>query len=265
MNSPSDWQITIPPGGDATLQRFSLNPGHVFDDPRITVWRDLPERQNAYMLASSISIAPARLHIKRYKSPHGPEAATEAGAVELLRQAGIATVPLVAWGTSPDGRGFLISSDLTGMIPSDQAIRNRASDRDILPRIAALAAKLHRSGLHHRDLYLCHFFVDPEDDRSEIHLIDPGRVSRLPMFPLNLRWIVKDLAQLCYSLRETGMGGEQHHELLRCYFAQAHVPCQWVIRWLLPLKIAFIARHDRKLRTRQPTRNISIGQANPKQ
>lgn len=263
MNSPSDWQITIAPGEDATLQRFCLDPQHVFDDPRITVWRDLPERQNTYLEAPSGSTG-ARLHIKRYKVPHGPEAATEARAIELLREAGIATVPLVAWGISCDGRGFLISSDLTGMLPADQAIRDAVSDTNILPRIAALAAKLHRSGLHHRDLYLCHFFVDPRGERSEIRLIDPGRVSRLPMFPLNLRWIVKDLAQLCYSLGETGMGGQQNHELLRCYFSQAQVPCQWLIRRLIPVKMALIARHDRKLRTQQPTRNISIGQSNAK-
>jgi hypothetical protein len=265
MNSRSDWQITIPAGGGAALERFALDPGQVFDDPRITVWRDLPERQNAYLDAPTGSTGPARLHIKRYKSPHGPDAATEARAIELFRQSGIATVPLVAWGTCADGRGFLISSDLTGMVPADQAIRKATLATTVLHRVAALAAKLHRSGLHHRDLYLCHFFVDPGDQRQEIHLIDPGRVTRLPMFPLNLRWIVKDLAQLCYSLREAGMGSKAENELLRNYFAQAQVPCQWLIRWLIPVKMAFIARHDRRLRARQPTRNISIGQTNSKQ
>jgi len=265
MNGASDWQITVSPGGNAALERFALNPIQVFDDPRITVWRDLPERQNAYLDTPPDSPAPARLHVKRYKPPHGPEAASEAGSIELLRQSDIATVPLVAWGTCPDGRGFLISSDLAGMVPADQVISKATLSTTILRQVAALAGKLHRSGLHHRDLYLCHFFVDPGDGHREVHLIDPGRVARLPRSPLKLRWIVKDLAQLCYSLRETGMGHQQRDELLCYYFAQAQVPCRWLIRRLIPLKIALIARHDRKLRARQPTRNISIGQASPKQ
>lgn len=261
MDGASNWHITVAPGGQTTLARFALDPQRAFDDPRINVWRDLPERQNAYLeLAAGADgpapAQPARLHVKRYKPPHGPEAAAEARAIGLLREHGIPTVPLVAWGTCTDGRGFLIASDLTGMVPADRAIREGLPAA--LPRVASLAAKLHRSGLHHRDLYLCHFFLDLVDVQREVHLIDPGRVARLPGFPLKLRWIVKDLAQLCYSLREVGIDRALEQELLDRYFAEAAVPCQGLIRRLIPLKIAAIARHDRNLRRRQPTRNISI-------
>lgn len=258
MDSQSDWQITIPPGGDRTLERFALDLTRVFDDPRILVWRDLPERQNAYLDIPSGSTGPARLHLKRYKPPHGPEAASEARAIGMLTQSGIATVPLVAWATAADGRGFLITSDLTGMIPADRAIREGTPTDAALPRIASLTAKLHSAGLHHRDLYLCHFFIDPCNPDVELHLIDPGRVSTLPWFPLNLRWIVKDLAQLCYSLRELGVDKAAGQQLLDYYFAQAAVPGKGLIRRLIPLKMAAIARHDRNLKARQPTRNISI-------
>jgi hypothetical protein len=258
MDRQSDWQITIPPGGDTVLERFALDPTRVFDDPRILVWRDLRERQNAYMDAPPGSTGPSRLHLKRYKPPRGPEAASEASAIEMLRQSGIATVPLVAWGTAADGRGFLVTKDLTDMIPADRAIREGTPADAALTRIASLATKLHNSGLHHRDLYLCHFFIDPCNPEVDVHLIDPGRVSRLPMFPLNLRWIVKDLAQLCYSLRETGIGMAAEQELLNCYFAKAAVPCKGLIRRLIPIKVAAIARHDRNLSARQPARNISI-------
>ncbi len=258
MNSRSDWQITISPGGDAVMERFAFDALRAFDDQRITVWRDLPERQNAYLDAPAGSAGPARLHLKRYKPPHGPEAASEASAIEMLRQSGIATVPLVAWGTAADGRGFLVTADLTGMIPADRAIREGTPTDAALPGIARLAADLHNAGLHHRDLYLCHFFIDPCDSSAGLHLIDPGRVSRLPVFPLNLRWIVKDLAQLCYSLREASIGKAQQQALLDCYFARATVPCKGLIRRMIPLKVAAIARHDRNLRTRQPARNVSI-------
>ena len=99
MSSRSIWQITIPPGQEAVLARFGLDATHAFDDPRIRVWRDLPERQNAYLDGLTGQNGASRLHVKRYKPPHGPEAAAEARAIGLLLEHDIPTVPLVAWGT----------------------------------------------------------------------------------------------------------------------------------------------------------------------
>ena len=66
-------------------------------------------------------------------------------------------------------------------------------------RLAAESADpLHDEDLHHRDLYLCHFFANPGDPR-DLRLIDAGRVKRLPGWPLRQRWIVKDLAEFWYS------------------------------------------------------------------
>src|SRR5690242_2585684 len=93
MDGASSWQITVAPGGQITLARFALDPQRVFDDPRINVWRDLPERQNAYLERPAGTDGPARLHVKRYKPPHGPEAAAEARAIGLLHEHGIPTVP----------------------------------------------------------------------------------------------------------------------------------------------------------------------------
>jgi len=260
MNSESGWQIGIAPGGDSTLARFGLDATQVFVDSRITLWRDLPERQNCYLdLPDPQQDQRAlRLHIKRYKPPHGPEADAEAHAIRMLQENHIETVPLVAWGTCTDGRGFLISRDLAGYVPADQAIRSGTPFPTIAPALARMAATLHRARLHHRDLYLCHFFLDPTDLSHQLHLIDPGRVARLPPFPLDRRWIVKDLAQLLYSMREVGLGRPMEQDILARYFAMTGTCCPWLLRLWLPLKVASIGRHDQRLRQRQPTRNISI-------
>lgn len=257
MDNAHGWQITIVPGGQSILGRFGLDVRHVFDDPRIQVWRDLHERQNAFLERPGGTEGPARLHIKRYKAPFGPDAAVEARAIGLLIEHAIPTVPLVAWGMAADGRGFLITSDLTGLVPADRAIGEGMPADRLLPRVAALAARLHTARLHHRDLYLCHFFVHPAQDDMPLHLIDPGRVARLPAFPLDLRWIIKDLAQLCYSLREADLTAHEP-ATIDAYFREAKVPCPSLIRLLLPLKIASIARHDRRMQQRGSQRRVSI-------
>ena len=57
---------------------------------------------------------------------------------------------------------------------------------------AELTAQLHRKGLHHRDLYFCHFMLRAEP--RDVRLIDAARVQQLPGGPMRIRWIVKDLA-----------------------------------------------------------------------
>lgn len=247
--------IRIAPGGEQILLAADLAVDAIFHDPRIQVWRDIPERQNC-TLNCNIPGA-SRLHIKRFKAPHGKEALQEAGAIGLLQDAGIATVPLVAAGAMPDGTGFLISADLAGYEPADRVLQ-RSADPGVVDRIADLALKLHASGLHHRDLYLCHFFVKAEEAGAPIHLIDPGRVARLPYPPFHYRWIVKDLAQLCYSVTDAGLPSALRGRILARYLQHCSAGRQVIVRGWVPLKESRIARHDRKNRQTRPERRVSL-------
>ncbi len=68
----------------------------------------------------------------------------------------------------------------------------------LVAELARIVKKLHDSSANHQDLYLCHFLVRFENDIPRVFIIDNQRVmiheSRLPE-----RWLVKDLAQFCFS------------------------------------------------------------------
>jgi hypothetical protein len=80
-----------------------------------------------------------------------------------------------------------------------------AARRDVARRLARLIAAFHGTGACHRDLYLCHVFIelDPEARRPPaFYLIDLARTHR-PRWR-KMRWILKDLAQLDSSARAIG-------------------------------------------------------------
>lgn len=255
----SSTTILIEPDREAIFAHSGLGAEAVFTDPRIQVWRSLPERQNATFDFVSPDGAAHRWHIKRYLAGHAADVQHEVRGIHLLRDHGIPTVSLIAHGTLSDGRAFLITDDLAGFGPADKL--PPAALRVMLEAIVELAARLHAEGLHHQDLYLCHFFVRADGDahQSPVHLIDAGRVRRLPPRPLRFRWVVKDLAQLVFSLRRLDMSADADHALDRyCEFRAVVLPR--LLRWCIDRKINRIAAHDRRLRQKQPGRDVSLGQ-----
>src|SRR5207302_4714741 len=85
---------------------------------------------------------------------------------------------------------------------------------------ADLAAQLHRAGLHHRDLYLCHFMAKISGEEIDIKLIDPARVRRLPGMLTRRRWIIKDVAQFWYSTLSLAITDAQRDAWLARYAEQ---------------------------------------------
>jgi hypothetical protein len=76
---------------------------------------------------------------------------------------------------------------------------------------------MHAAGLAHQDFYLVHFFVKPTEDDA-LYLIDLQRV--IIQKPLPTRWIIKDLAQMLFSLHHTG--GKQTPDLFQTAYQSAH-------------------------------------------
>lgn len=70
--------------------------------------------------------------------------------------------------------------------------------------LARFVSAFHQTGLCHRDLYLCHIFIDLADDEiaPRFTLIDLARVHR-PCWR-RTRWIIKDLSQLDCSAQQIG-------------------------------------------------------------
>ena len=213
------------------------------NDPAVKVWRDVTERTNGVL-----DTPRGRVHVKRIRAGSGERAEDEVNGLRLLAEAGIPSPELVAWGSEPPvvpgvvKQSMVAVADLAGYSSADQ----RPID-EVLAPAATLAARLHAAGLHHRDLYLCHVFSDGHDYR----LIDAARVRRLPRLS-RLRWVVKDVAQLVYSTPAT-----HRDAMLRAYAADSSYPL-WLLRPLVARKVAAIARHDAKLKHRQPGRDVTL-------
>jgi heptose I phosphotransferase len=245
------------------VRMIGLDAGAVFDHPDIRVWRSIADRENC-TLDADVDGRHVRWHVKRYtavRAPGATPAEREVAGIRLLQDAGIPTVPLVAWGVLADRRSFVIVDELAGYRPGDKLLEAGGATFDqLLGPTADLAAKLHASGLHHRDLYLCHFFIpQPPDDGPPLRLIDCARVKRLPRFLTRYRWVVKDLAQFWYStLKHPEITDEQRLEWLRRYAERAGGPDAERLRRSVARKVAWIGRHDARLNRAQPNRNISI-------
>lgn len=234
----------------------------VFSDPRIVPWRSIPERDNCTLDATLDDGTPIRLHVKRHKPVRRAlktPAEQEADGIAALDFANIPTVPLVAWGRTDDGRSFLITEDLAGFQDAQKAVQAGLPFDRILEPTADLAARLHDANLHHRDLYLCHFFLRTEPS-LELRLIDPARVAYLPPWPFRNRWIVKDLAQFWYSASQLDIPESRRAHWLHRYADQRKLSNVDRLRRAVERKSDAIARHDQKLRQKQPTRNVSIPQ-----
>ncbi len=222
----------------------------VFENPKIEVWRSIRERENCILDHDT-----GRLHIKRNKEGHrGVD--DEAAALQLLRAAQIPSVPLVAAGSLHDRRGFLITDDLTGYHDSEKLVAGGMPFEKLLLPTAQLAAKLHTAGLHHRDLYLCHFYARTDVDPMELALMDAGRVKKLPRW-FARRWLVKDLAQFVYSLQQLKVDLPTIDRWLKAY-ADFGGDVSALVRRAIFSKVKWIERHDTRLREREPTRNVAI-------
>ena len=243
----------VAPQFQPLVREIGLDADAVFEHPQITVWRSIPERENATLDADAGGRR-VRWHIKRYR---GAGADEEAKAIRLLIDAQIPTLTLVGWGATGDGRSFVITEDLAGYEPADKLIEGGMPFDRILEPTADLSAKLHAAGLHHRDLYLCHFLVK-RDEPADVRLIDAARVARLGSVFTRQRWIKKDLAQFWYSTLSLPLTDEQRQTWMTRYTQQRGLASPLPLMKGIQRKVRWIARHDRKLRADQPDRNISI-------
>jgi heptose I phosphotransferase len=158
--------------------------------------RDLPRRANYRLRAAGLLV-----HVKRGKArPFAParRIPPEAAGIAALVSAGVPTAPLVFTGVDRRLGSVTGTLDLAPALPLDRVLRDGgllgAPRRRLLRDLAEAVARLHDAGLHHRDLYLNHVFVEPAADRPRFAVIDCERVARHRR--VLSRWVVKDLAAL---------------------------------------------------------------------
>ncbi|RMF83232.1 MAG: hypothetical protein D6744_05035 [Planctomycetota bacterium] len=219
---------------------------------------------------------PATLYVKRYARPTWREqwdrilrqdashsrACWEFTQAQRLRAAHVPAAPAIAYAEEMLGRFERRSAVALVEAPGDAfdrfwraasaqhaPITRGAARHDITRRLARFVAAFHGAGLCHRDLYLCHLFVDADFNAARsprITVIDLARAHR-PRWR-RMRWIIKDLSQLDYSARQIGATRTDRLRFLLAYLGlSARSPrAHWYARKVLRKSNAIAARQARK-------------------
>lgn len=158
-------------------------------------------------------------------------------------------------------RSFLAVEELAGMLSLQEAIplaavrqedaAFRRWKRSLAAEMARLARLLHDRRCFHKDLYLCHFFIERDDTRAapaqgwrgRVHLID---LHRLAHHPWSWRlWQTKDIAQLLYSSEIIGVNARDRLAFWRDYRAEGpgRSRSAWV-RWLIRYRWRRYRQHN---------------------
>ena len=91
----------------------------------------------------------------------------------------------------------------------------------LLAIVARIARLMHQNGMNHRDFYLCHFLLHQPLDLSliQLSLIDLHRAQIRPTTPE--RWVIKDLAGLYFSCKDTLVTQRDFYRFMVIYRKQS--------------------------------------------
>jgi heptose I phosphotransferase len=156
----------------------------------------------------------------------------EYAAIQHLNRIGVATMTLAGFGVrgaNPATRqSFVLTHELADMVSLEDLAKQWAVEtptlrtkRAVLRALARAAGAVHRSGMNHRDFYLCHFLMPNADRNSRspsLHLIDLHRAQIRHQVPR--RWLEKDLAGLYFSALDAGLTHRDCLRFVRVYSQQ---------------------------------------------
>ena len=155
-------------------------------------------------------------------------------AIELLNELKLSTLDAVAFGEQGANpatqESFLITRELTGTRSLAKVAEEWPASpppvrfkRSIINKVAEISREIHRAGMNHRDLYICHFLMkdcNPEQvlstDDVTLYLVDLHRAQLRAEVPL--RWQVKDVGSLLFSAMDVGLTSRDVYRFLKEYF-----------------------------------------------
>ena len=156
-------------------------------------------------------------------------AANEWRAIGRLQEIGIDTLSPVAYccrGINPASReSCIVTRELVDSISLEDLVaeaplifRHKVA---LVRKVARISGCMHRAGINHRDLYICHFHLDKRtrnQDDPTIHVIDLHRAQVRRRTPR--RWIVKDVGGLLFSAFDAGLTKTDLYRFMREYSAK---------------------------------------------
>jgi heptose I phosphotransferase len=140
----------------------------------------------------------------------------------------------------------------TRLCAADAPVTRGAARHDVTRRLARFVSAFHQSGVCHRDLYLCHIFVELETGARppRFTLIDLARTHRPRL--RRTRWLIKDLSQVDASARQIGASRTDRWRFLLTYLGlHAGTPrVRWYARRIARKSDRILARLARQARQR---------------
>lgn len=241
----------------------------VFHEPgqtRRTHGEPTPESLSVYLKRQYRLPWSARLAATLDPSGRHSPAAAEWEHLERARALGVEVPEAVAAGEriGPHGAltSFLMIAELSGCEALNEVLPGLAGrldarafarlKRSIIAEMARITATLHASGLFHKDLYLCHFFLDTErlgrvGVPPRLVLIDLHRLAAHRLGRGWWRW--KDLGQLLFSTY--GVAGIDDRDRRRFWVAYLRncpvARARWQAR-IVAFRAARYRSHNRKPR-----------------
>lgn len=184
-------------------------------------------------------------------------------ALNRLQELGLSAPLVVGFGElgkNPAAKqSFLITREIADVQSLDtmeaawkQGALSWQLKQQLIQEIARITRVLHQHGINHRDLYACHFMIKQSiTDNLDISLMDLHRAQLRIKTPL--RWIIKDLASLYYSILNFHL---TKRDLLRFIAYYSNQPWQLEMTqnrhfWMLVEKRTrhFIRRHNKFFKT----------------
>ncbi len=143
-------------------------------------------------------------------------------ASQALGLLGVPSITIAGYGISRGRwpwqmRSFLISEAIEPSVALDQYSQMGYSihiKRGLIRRIAEITRQIHQAHWYHRDYYLCHFL---RVQCGDIYLIDLHRMRH--RYFRRLRWQIKDLSALCYSVMALDVSPRDYLRFVKIYRA----------------------------------------------
>ena len=149
-------------------------------------------------------------------------------ALKRLHELGVPTMTPAACGcrgSSPAKlESFLITEELADMVDLETLAKSWKElppppglRRKLVRAVAESTGQMHRGGVNHRDCYICHYLTPRDEARFgwEVYVIDLHRAQLRRKVPR--RYLVKDLAGLCFSSLDAGLTRREALRFIKYY------------------------------------------------